>query len=224
MRTHSPMTATVPFYRARLSRGFRHCIAALLLVDCAPSAGFAQEPVPREHAHRCEVAIAQAQRDELSIKDRRPWAIGSLPTCGPAAGLAIAELIHGTRFSNDQATLDSLTQVTLRFTDGAVFNEALSIADDRAASVVARILAVRTLIYAFQPFHRLSYEQITGAGATGIPNCVGSQLGSDSRSPGAPIRPDGRSLVVALASRLVADKSEPKELRAAASCVSVLID
>jgi hypothetical protein len=198
-------------------------MGTLLLLGCAPSASLAQQPAPMNHAELCEAVIARAQRGDRSIKARRPWAIGSLPTCGPAAGLVIAELMHATRFSNDQATLDSLTQLGLRFSDGAVFNEALSIAGDRSSSVVARVLAVRTLIYALQPFHRLSYEQLTGMGS-GIPNSIGSQLGSVARSLGAPIPPDARGKVIALVDRLVADKSEPPGLRAAAGCVRVLIE
>lgn len=77
--------------------------------------------------------------------EQRQLAAERLATCGAVGGLAAAQTIRATRVVTDTATLRVLLAGFTNFRDTAVVSAAMSVAADPAATIPARVYALKTV-------------------------------------------------------------------------------
>ena len=90
----------------------------------------------------------------------RALAASQLALCGAFGGIAAAQAIRETRMFSDTATLRNLVAKFSNFRDTAVVNAAMSVAGDAAASVPARVYALRTIWVLRKGNGGIAYEQL----------------------------------------------------------------
>jgi len=157
--------------------------------------------------------------------EERQIAAARLLTCGEMGGEEAATTLSATRFLTDPGALEELVGPFRYFRDAAVFGAAMDVADDRTASVPARVLALRTLWVLRSGKIWIAYEQMlpadeatvaipTGRCGAGIRLSDATPYWIDGALPPA----DFASQILALAERIRADASQPLIVRAAATC------
>jgi hypothetical protein len=148
------------------------------------------------------------------------WAHGMIRSCGydewaEAASAAIRRL----RSSTNEAELSSEWRHLRLLKDAGLFSTVLEIAEDRSASVPARLWALRTLATYIDP------EGVYGALTERVPDsprpaCISSRAaGLPTFYEGRPLPDDYPAEARRMASRMNADPSEPANVRLAAICV-----
>jgi len=136
------------------------------------------------------------------------------------------------RQSTDVAVLDRLTGQAQWLRDRHIFDAALDIAGDAAASVPARVLAMRTLLYYLRLEHPttrgvpIAYADMHAIAdsATGIPRegCASGVVVDHASPPaslGDPLPADYRARVEAVGVRVSRDTAQPPDVRSAALCL-----
>jgi hypothetical protein len=212
--------------------------AAILLASCAGlpaataetarvegsphrSSARSQPVQSRDTAARCEQArnLAAASRNRSAVGK----AADRLGYCDHRLyGRAIARLASMSRHERDSAELAEDWRRTRWIIDASVLRAATDVAEDRTATVLARIYALRALLIARDPHADVSRFAEDALGA------VGDDLGeigclvprSDHIPPyrGEPLPHDYASAISSLATRLSGDRSEPFPVRVAAWC------
>jgi len=113
--------------------------------------------------------------------------------------------------------LGRLAEVAVVLRDGRIFDAALAIVSDPAASPEARLFASRTIILALQPHLYLSYLELADG------NCYGSIRGAHATHAraGAPMPADFAESARAVSVRVFNDSTTPDAVRRAARCISI---
>jgi hypothetical protein len=205
--------------------------APLLFLIGGPAVAAAQaDPDSVQLRNNCRLAEQVIATGHPEPQDE--WAWGVIHQCGGSGGAAIAQGMAALRQSADLEALDRLTGQAQWLRDGHMFDTALDIAGDASASVPARVLAMRSLLYYLRlehPTNRgvpITYGDMhaTADPRTGVPRqgCASGVASSHASPPAAlgdPLPPDYGARVEALGIQLSRDAAEPPEVRAAALCL-----
>jgi len=147
------------------------------------------------------------------------WASQVLRTC-TSAGPSIADAMTTNRLSTDTAFLNAATYPTIQLRDGEVYRAALAVAGDKTASIPARVLALRTLVWTLEPGGSVSYAELSDElpeGRRRRCNSLGAHLHLQI-TRGAPIPNDYAEAIHRLARGLENDPTEPRQIQRAAVC------
>lgn len=158
----------------------------------------------RETTHAEDLAADAA----VNVAEKRQQARAQLVSCGSVASEYAASVISETRSLVDTTLLRTELSSFGEIRDASVFAAALEVAGDRAASVPARMYALRTLL-------------VLSTGSCG--RCWPDDSGHDDRHVwrgGTPLPSDAGSQSRVLARRIANDASEPERLRTVAGCVA----
>lgn len=153
------------------------------------------------------------------------FADGWLLLCGARGGVTAASIIRTLRASPDTILLERFVGGFAAFRDSAVFNAALEVAGDRAASTPARIHAFRALFVLRTGEFWVGYPEMLAYDETGpggpIASC-GRGVNMADTAPswynGGPLPADFQRRIGQLASRVFRDTSEPLHVRSASRC------
>ena len=154
----------------------------------------------------------------------RDLAADQLTQCGAFGGIAAARTIRETRMLSDTATLRNLVSMFSNFRDTAVMNAAMSVAGDAAASVPARVYALRTIWGLRKGNGGIAYEQLLpwdefqGEWSARCQIGVNVVDGHPFWSEGATPHPGFEEELRIFAQRLAYNRSQPVEVRTAAKC------
>jgi hypothetical protein len=194
------------------------------LLACAPrSDEFQVDPVRECQTAAQLLAPSEAYGPHMG---RTLWRVHQ---CPEQAGGIVAELLTGTRSEQDTAAVQEATSLAQYIHDARVLAAALALATDSAASVPARLGALRALLWAKAPGH--PYYSLSDLMATPEcvrPRCLSSYTGHFYR--GGPIAGDttewpafGRPMPARYVARIDSaaalvehDPASPAGLRAAA--------
>jgi hypothetical protein len=159
---------------------------------------------------------------------RLQWATAFIRRCG-ADALAQANVAALQRLSSEPnfETLSLVWNQLQYVRDARVYETALAIADDRDASVAARVHALIWLVRLRAPDHFVDLQAVTGGF-----DSAGRVLGGCGRyshlagaSPwydGEPLPSDSGARIAELGGTLAADQSQPIDVRTAARCARSL--
>ena len=180
---------------------------------CAPAAVTAQAS-PDSVRHRNNCRLAEQILSTGHPAPREEWALGIAWSC-PQIAPTLARSLAAVRASADTAYLNALTAPFVRIRDGSAFSAAMNLAQDRSASVPARIAAIRTLMFAVRPgwFVRFAWLMNPSTTHCFLPPSPHSELFN-----GVPLPDDYVAQVRYLASRIQSDPTEPQIVRSAANC------
>jgi len=109
-------------------------------------------------------------------------------------------------------------------TDGAFFTAALDVAGDPSASAVARVFAIRALLYTGDPSQLITYgDLVAPRDQHGLSQalCASDVVEADRGKPtlGAPLPSDYRAQMTQLGERIVTDTAVAGAVRSAAGCL-----
>ncbi len=206
-------------------------LAALLFVSGATTAARAQA-VPDSMRLRNDCRLAEQVISTGRPEPQDSWAWGLIHQCGESGGAAIAQGMASLRQSTDTAALDRLTGQAQWLRDGHVFDTAMSISEDAAASVPARVFAMRALLYYLRLEHPttrgvpIAYADMHAVpdSATGTPRqgCATGVVADHASPPiatGSPLPTDYRARIEAVGVRLSRNWAQPTDIRSAALCL-----
>ena len=192
-------------------------IAATLLIFVASAAAAQDAGVSAFRAEMCERAL-QGVRDDQSAVER--WRlIDSLSGCGAEGGSALAEELRRLRGIYELTTLERLFDRIVRIRDATVFGAALELADDKSATVEARIVAFRIFVQYENPIWVTTFDAFSLPWQEGWPlSRRGTYYVVDhpGQSEGAPLPDDWEATVRALLTRIREDNTEPDPVRSGA--------
>jgi len=193
--------------------------AGLIVVTaCAPAAMTAQANPDSVH-HRNNCRLAEQVLSTGHPAPREEWALGIVWNCRDA-GPVLATRLTDARASTDSAYLNALTAPLIQIRDGQVFAAGLALAGDRAASLPARVAAIRAVMYAVRPGGYVNPAALADPRAV---NCFGTPSPHSEVLNGAPLPSDYLDQARALMSRIASDHSEAEGIRHAAQCAVFLI-
>lgn len=121
-------------------------ITIILVLLALPESGYGQEPTDLLSYDRetCEVT-AEALREGAVVSDRTE-ALWYLRRCGPDGASALASELARLRTTSDWERLLGAYHAISSVLDAGIFESALRLVEDRAASPESRAMAVRLLI------------------------------------------------------------------------------
>jgi hypothetical protein len=194
------------------------------LLACAPRAReFRVDP-----ARECQTAAQLRAPSDVGgpHMSRTLWRVHQ---CPEQAGALIAELLSDTRLEQDTTAVQQATSLTQYVHDARVLAAALALATDSAATIPARLGALRALLWAKAPGHPYySLSALTAPPECVRPRCLSSYTSHFYR--GGPVAGDttrwpvfGRPMpdryvdrIDSAAARIEHDSSTPESLRTAA--------
>ena len=185
---------------------------------CAPATMTAQANPDSIH-HRNDCRRAEQVLSTGHPAPHEEWALGVVWNCRDA-GPALAAALTAARTSADTAYLHALTAPFIQLRDGHVFEAALSVAGDRAASQPARVAAIRTLMYAVRPGGYVDPAALPNPSTV---NCFGMPSPHSEVLNGAPLPSDYLAQVRALMWQIQNDTSEAAGIRHSANCAMFLV-
>lgn len=215
-------------YRARLVIRLASAIALI------PMAAWAQGNRPDD----CEQAATLLRAyDQAAVasggtasqgegkKEQRQMAAATLQQCGALGGTAGASTVRATRTLTDTVALEELVGPFRYFRDTAVVNAVSEVARDPAASVEARVFALRAIWVLRTGKIWIAYGRMLPTAestpANPVADCDFGLRVSDAEpfwADGA-VPPAGfEDQLKALAEQLFQDASQPMAVRAAARC------
>jgi hypothetical protein len=184
-------------------------VAALL-----PACATAQHPDSVQARNRCRLALQVVETGHP--EPHTAWAYERVGLCGPEAGPAVAGALRRFRQNQDTTVLDLISTPARYLRDAQIFDAALEIAQDRTASVPARVFAFRTLIQALVPGTMLRYSNLSGGGCFGL----GPHLHQETIE-GAALPSDYPTRIGAVAAAVASDPQSAPQTRRAAVCTSL---
>lgn len=194
----------------------------IILVALAPVSVHAQAHADSVH-HRNDCRLARQVIETGQPSRHTDWALRQIGGCGSEVyGASIAAGVRRLRAETDTAVLGRLWNPMHFLQDGSLYDAALEIAGDRAASVPSRVFALLALIHASRLGTSATYPGVTGGfDEHGFVRggCGNITVYDDVRITGTPLPADWRAQVQALGERLRSDLSEPLDVRTAASCL-----
>ena len=171
---------------------------------------FAQE---RFASEKCRSLVAVARGGGPVAGQVRDYHL--LAECGSVASDAIAEGLRVSRRSTDLARLERLSSPVRDKVAPVVVNAALEVADDREASMAARVYAIRALWWYRWPGPVLNLEDV--ASGTPVSSCY-----YDLTTPHDP-KPQRDSALAqrirSIARKLASDANEHETVRFMAMCL-----
>lgn len=186
--------------------------------------------VPETHAqanpdsvkHRNDCRLAQQVIETGHPAPHTSWALGYIGYCDfDTWGRTMAAGVRRLRTSSDTAELVAVWAPTQWLRDRALYEAALEIAGDRAASVPARVFAFRALLLLNEPRLSIRYEDMvsTAGSRTGARGgCSFSWRRGGMPYTGTALPADFKDRITAVAKRVRGDSSEPEPVRVAAKC------
>jgi hypothetical protein len=187
----------------------RPVFAAFLLLSLRNAPALAQQDSIVQHRNDCRFAIQIIATGTPAA--HRPWAFGQIDRCGSEGGRALAQALQGLRDVGVR-THDSerLVNAASGFRDRAIYETAMTLADDRGSTVFARVTALRVLLSLINPSLAPGYEDMISE----------SHLFSIDFDPrtvhGEPLPPDYLIAIASRASALWSDITLAADVRNAA--------
>lgn len=195
---------------------FRPFALLIILVLSLPACAAAQHATSDSVHHRNQCRLAAQIVRTGRPEPHQAWAYEWIAHCGREGGDALAAAIRDSRRSSSVEEMEQTTRATLYLTDGQVFEAALDVAGDEAATREARVIAFRTLILAISPGRVLTYAQLSGSNCFGLPASQHFEA-----QQGAPLPADHGARIAQLATRIATDASAPAEVQRAAACTTL---
>lgn len=97
---------------------------------------------------------------------KRPEALAFIPRCGPVAGETVAEVLGQSRaIATQDRELDDLITAVWGLRDSRLLAAGLDVAQDRGASTVARIEALRLVLAQIDPAQPVGYAELARGSA-----------------------------------------------------------
>lgn len=194
----------------------RNSLWAFILLGALamPAAGQAS-PDSVHRRNECRRAV-QIMRTGVPAPHRE-WASGYIRLCGAEGKAVTLGAIRAARNSTDRALLEDVTRPTLYLIDADFYEAAAEIAQDRSASDLARVFALRTLLVAAAPRVTPGYEAMIGASPGGNCGLAGMH---DLTDRGVPLPANANQRTRALAEAIIRDQSETEPVRMAARCAA----
>ena len=111
--------------------------------------------------HRNECRLARQVLNLGQPANKREWALGVIPDCGPLGGQALGAAL---RNHHDQQTrdpdLERIVEAAARLQDRAIYEAAFDLARDPSAGTVARVQGIRVLYHQIHESVFQSYEAL----------------------------------------------------------------
>lgn len=191
----------------------------VLLLDGVGSVEAQRIPGSPPSDHECRVAANKLGSDPHSQAFRDALEYGPLAGCGEIGGRALADALRRTRTLSDTSVLTWLGAEAWQMRSPHVFEAALEVAGDRAASVPARASSLLVLLGQEKEGALLDapWQQnlVVPVGRfCGVRTSSHFEYHSE-----APLPADHRARVEGLLSRIMEDKGEPILLRELAHCI-----
>lgn len=208
-------------------------VAAIVTSACggATSTGGPPQPgSPIDAGSECrtvEQILAPARPEPMASR-----VLKRLHACPESAGSAIAEALDSLRTVADTVAILRVADLVQYVHDDRLFRVSMDLAADRSASVEARVLAFRSLVWSKAPAHDLAYGSMQldpavakcGPGSLGLCSTSATShfyrgyIQGDLRWPafGRPLPGDYLQRIEEMCTRVVADESEPALVRQAA--------
>jgi hypothetical protein len=160
------------------------------------------------------------------------WAFSALSACGPAGARAVAAGMAFYRTETNVVALeDYMTQVD-NWRDDVVLSAVLELATDDAATVQARVFAVRHLMLLLEPNLLLTYDGLIRKADTTVTRdmvtwqaagCTAQMVSAPHGSfKGAPLAPDYKERISETFRSLLNSSTTPAPVRNAANCAKYL--
>ena len=134
----------------------------------------------------------------------------------PEAGEALAQQLSGLRQSSDTAQLEAYLGRVQGLRDGGLFQAATTLAQDRGATTLARITALKVLLR--QPGFLWGGELADFANANGGA-CALVKVSQTAETRGAPLPGNYIDAIQALVAQMANDSTDAVSVRNAAGCV-----
>lgn len=185
----------------------------------------------------CASAQATSMSDSVYVRNRcrlavqvittgRPdphaeWAYEYVRMCGREGAAAITRAMESAVASPDRSDWERLTISTFYVRDAGIFEAALGVSKNAAASTTARVYSMKILIQLLSPGTTLTYDDLTrGPAAQRV--CFGTGPGSHHEvEEVSPLPGDYRDRVIAELGTVAEDAAHDSAIRQAATCVVV---
>ncbi len=207
-----------------------YAIALSLQTSCASGRGARLNPYAMAEIDCASAAMLLRRTSEGTPHMAPPlWRVRACPT---TAGRLLAVLLDTSRAVSDTAEMEHRTWLTRYVHDAAILETALAVACDGDAHFVARIAALRTLIWMKSPGQLISLTQMVSAPTCPPKRCSssseghfyrgGPMLGDTITWPvyGTPMPAMYPHLIDSIAAAVTQDVHAPQLVRHAAALVA----
>jgi hypothetical protein len=192
-------------------------LTTIVLLPCASAtAQVATSQSRTTHlAKECEKAAKIVEKGKPDKKELGAWEF--LWRCGSAAGPAAAAGIRAMRTETEFEVLSRTMPMIWYFLDPEVLQAQLDVANDRSATPLARVFAVRGLgSFVTSPELVVDFDELmTLADDCGLGRMTHGQVRQGGSLPS-----DYEARVIAALERLAWDASAPSSVRSAAKCMT----
>jgi hypothetical protein len=149
------------------------------------------------------------------------WAYEYVSRCGKEGAAAIAQAMLAAAEETERAEWEKLTTAGFYVRDAGIFDAALSVSRNPAASTTARVYSMKVLVQSLSPGTTLTYDDLT-RGPTARRVCFGTGPGLHHEvEEVSPLPSDYRERARAAMARLAEDPAQEFAIRQAARCVTV---
>jgi hypothetical protein len=184
---------------------------ATLLLTLSTADLLAQSPNGNSDCGRAEMIANTGYPDK-----KLDWALSTLVSCGTTGADAAARALSTLRVVSDTTVLESLTRYLSTWRDVAIYRAGMQLASDVGATKESRVIAFSYL------YSLLVTQSMGGYGDFArVSNhmCQGSYL-SEGFLDGRPLERDYVATLRGLGLRVSESKTEPREVRLAAACLT----
>lgn len=204
----------------------RHTLLRVFAGAFALAAAWALSLPAQGSAQGCDEAAKIIARGHPT--KTQDWAYNAVAGCGAAGGRAVATGLQRYANETDVAALEDFMAQVDNWRDATVFQAALRLATNSAASPQVRVFAVRHLIVILQPNMLFTYAGLTkGSDTTRTPEAVMWTVGCPAQMVshghgmirGAPLPTDYETRIRSTLKSLSESSSTPMPVRSAAKCV-----
>lgn len=173
----------------------------------------------RDVHHRNDCRLARQVLTLGQPANKRPWALGVIPRCGPDGGSVLAAMLAAyQRASADTTGLAMVAFTAGTLVDYQILNSALAVVSDPASPPVVRVQAIRVVYHQFSPGQLASYDEFVSdhSRSTGMYDWTARQ--------GRAIPPGADRSAVARLRQVTDDTANPAPVRIAAARVAGSIE
>ncbi|MHB2032088.1 MAG: hypothetical protein ACYCVE_01785 [Gemmatimonadaceae bacterium] len=198
----------------------------MLLLAAQPLAAQGQPP-DKVDAKACEKAAKIVARGHPAKKESS--ALLTLNACGAVGSSALASGLLSYANDTDPAVLDAFMGQVDNWRDSTLMAAATQLATNPAASVAARVFAVRHLLILVHPYLRYGYAGLVAGADTTVDadgtivttiGCAASLSSDAGDRVGTPLPVDYADQIRSTLSGLIASSATPDSVRRAARCGS----
>jgi hypothetical protein len=202
---------------SRTMRFSKSALLAAFFIDPSPSDAQTSTRVTRQDTV-CEAAASAVKVGDRSPEGKRK--LVRLGACGRVAVPAVAVAFRDARAVRDTAYLIQLMSFLDLWPESELLGATLDVAEDPAASLEARVVALMGIFRLSAPLMVANYEELTHAiDAQGrhVAQCSSGMIaGGETKSR---LAESAQNRVGAAMRRIVRDSRAPAEVRSAAWCV-----